>query len=172
MVEVSISVALFGYFLEIVVIEVYLVLLLVQVLVYSCDLYCVVVAVVVEICKRSQRDCGCAPSEDSGLDCLIGPQVEVFCYSFGLGEELRVYRYEFLYLGPFLIKLDLCDFHRPLEILVIGPSQDFLVPVCGRYADISQVRDVWFPERGVSFEFLVDEPHREYQIVSIRAGDE
>ena len=172
MVEVSISVALFGNLFEIVMVEVYLVLLLVQVLVYGCDLYCVIVAVVVEICQRSQRDCGCAPPEDSRLDCLIGPQVEVFCYFFGLGEELRVYRYEFLYLGPFLIKLYLCDFHRPLEILVIRSSQDFLVPVCGRYAYISQVRDVRFPERGASFELLVDEPDREYQIVPIGAGDE
>ena len=137
MVEVSISVALFGYLFEIVMVEVYLVLLLVQVLVYGCDLYCVVVAVVVEIRERGQRDCGCTPSEDSRLDCLISPQVEVFCYSFGCGEELRVYRYQFLDLGPFLIKLYLCDFHRPLEILVIGSSEDFLVPVCGRYADIS-----------------------------------
>ena len=50
MVEVSISVALFGNLFEIVMVEVYLVLLLVQILVYGCDLYCVVVAVVVEIC--------------------------------------------------------------------------------------------------------------------------
>ena len=47
-----------------------------------------------------------------------------------------------------------------------------MVPVCGRYANISQVRDVRFPERGVSFELLVDEPDREYQIVPICAGDE